>query len=185
MKKEISDISQKISDLFNVSKVLLKYAFGIWLLLVIITYVIAYQLVELEGTTIGNWILCVNIFVAIPLTILFRNQLLDFNKEEELKKLNKKLQAEALELEKENRRVEKGDLVKFEYETSTDSKFYSVKLVDIEFDANADWGTFGVLIAETSKGKTRKFFDHSLMSEVIYKGKKYENFEELHEALNR
>ncbi|QPB43039.1 hypothetical protein [Rodentibacter haemolyticus] len=185
IKQKLLDIELKINNFFSVSMILAKYAFGLYFLLVFLFYIVISSFVEMEGTIIGNWILGINIFVTILLTVVFRKPILnfekDFRKKKELQNQNKRLQ----EIEAENKPVSKGDLVKFEYETSTGSKFYSVKLIDIEFDANAEWGTFGVLIAETSKDKTRKFFDYSLMSEIIYKGKKYDSFEELHDALNR
>ncbi|WP_322911293.1 hypothetical protein [Pasteurella multocida] len=80
-------------------------------------------------------------------------------------------------------KLEKGDIIKFEYQHSNgDEKFYSVKLIDIEFDGDDDFGFYAVLIAENKNKKIQRFKDYHA-GEIVYKGKKYSSFEELYSLL--
>ncbi|MBN6067848.1 hypothetical protein HYE54_03485 [Aggregatibacter actinomycetemcomitans] len=163
-------------------KTLIKYA-CIWLLLNLFTIGPISRLIGAnQSDNVGSAIILINT-IALFIIIKFKSKFTAFSKRKE------KVQIQNNEIEPTEIKpslIPKGDTVKFEYETDTSSetKFFSGKLIDIEFDSDEEWGTHAVLIGETANGTVKKFKDYDLLGDVVYKGKKYASFEDLYSKIN-
>ncbi|WP_109079274.1 hypothetical protein [Aggregatibacter kilianii] len=161
-------------------KKLIKYA-CIWFLLNLFTIGPISRLISAnQSDNVGGAIILINT-IALFIIIKFKSKFTAFSK------IKEKVQDNEIEpAEIKPPLIPKGDTVKFEYETDTSSetKFFSGKLIDIEFDSDQEWGTHAILIGETAKGTVKKFKDYDLLGDVVYKGKKYSSFEDLYSKIN-
>lgn len=165
-------------------KTLIKYGVCIWFILNLVTVGPISRLIGAnQGDNVGGAIVLINTIITIFIIIKFKSKFIAFSKRKETVQVqNNEIGPAEIKLPP----IPKGDTVKFEYETdsSKETKFFSGKLIDIEFDSDKEWGTHAVLIGETAKGTVKRFKDYDLLGDVVYKGKKYGSFEDLYSKIN-